>query len=51
MKSFVIPLFLIAVLLSVPCAWSQTSVGQVSGTVRDASGAVIPSAPVVLVNW
>ena len=41
---------LAVMLLAAPCAWSQTSMGQVSGTVRDTSGAVIPDTPVVLVN-
>ncbi len=41
---------LAVMLLAAPCAWSQTSMGQVSGTVRDTSGAVIPGTPVVLVN-
>ncbi len=49
MKARIVPL-LAAALLSAPWAWSQTSTGQVSGTVRDASGAVIPGVPVVLVN-
>ena len=37
-------------LVLVPCAWPQTTVGAVSGTVRDQSGAVIPNASVVLTN-
>jgi hypothetical protein len=48
MKSLIA--FAAALLLAAPCAWSQTSMGQVSGTVRDTSGAVIPGTPVVLVN-
>ena len=32
----------------VPCAWSQTTMGAVSGTVRDQSGAVIPNAALSL---
>ena len=34
----------------VPCAWSQTTMGAVSGTVRDQSGAVIPNAALNLTN-
>src|SRR5713101_6504116 len=37
-------------LLLVPCAWTQTTMGAVSGTVRDQSGAVIPNAPITLTN-
>src|SRR5260370_3016962 len=32
------------------CIWSQTTLGAVSGTVRDQTGAVIAKAPVVLSN-
>jgi len=42
-------LVLIAALLVTPCAWSQT-MGAVSGTVRDPTGAVIPNVPMVLTN-
>src|SRR5262245_49322541 len=41
---------LLAVFLIMPRAWSQTSAGSVSGTVRDQTGAVIPSAAVSIVN-
>jgi hypothetical protein len=37
-------------ILLAPSAWPQASVGSVSGTVRDQSGAVIPGATVVMVN-
>src|SRR5690348_17125811 len=43
-------LFLITALLVVPRGWAQTTLGAVSGTVRDPSGAVVPSANVVLTN-
>src|SRR5260370_1603771 len=35
---------------AVPCAWSQPTMGAVSGTVRDPSGAVVPNATVGLTN-
>src|SRR5580704_3231100 len=41
--------FMIAVLLAAP-AWSQSTMGAVSGTIRDQSGAVIPNAAVALTN-
>src|SRR3989442_1574459 len=41
---------LVAALLVAPCGWSQTTMGAVSGTVRDQSAAVIPNAAVVLTN-
>jgi hypothetical protein len=34
----------------VPCAWSQTTMGAVSGTVRDPSAAVVPNAAIALTN-
>src|SRR6266567_5470653 len=34
----------------VPGAWPQASLGRVSGTVRDNSGAVIPNVTVVMTN-
>src|SRR5260370_5364252 len=37
-------------LLIANCVWSQTTLGAVSGTVRDQTGAVIAKAPVVLSN-
>jgi hypothetical protein len=40
---------MIAVLLTAP-AWSQSTMGAVSGTIRDQSGAVIPNAAVALTN-
>lgn len=43
-------LSVVAFLCLLPCAWSQTSAGTVSGTVRDQSGAVIPGAAVALFN-
>ena len=42
-------LFLALVLLA-PAAWPQASTATVSGTVRDQTGAVIPSASVTLTN-
>src|SRR6266508_4121042 len=41
---------LLAPLLMTPCGWSQTTMGAVSGTVRDQSGALVPNAAVVLTN-
>lgn len=43
-------LLFLVVLLIAPCAWPQASMGTVSGTVRDQSGAVVPDTPVVLAN-
>src|SRR5213080_212837 len=40
---------LVAVMLT-PAAWPQGSTATVSGTVRDQSGAVIPTAAVTLTN-
>jgi hypothetical protein len=40
----------LALILNSPMAYGQGSEGRVSGTVRDASGAVIPGATVVLHN-
>ncbi len=48
MKFFLVSI--LAIMLMAPCAWSQTSLGTVSGTVRDSSGAVIPGAAVQIVN-
>lgn len=39
-----------AIWLAATCAWPQASTGTVSGTVRDQTGAVIPKAPVEIVN-
>lgn len=36
--------------LLLPAAWSQSTTGTVSGTVRDQSEAVIPNAEVVITN-
>jgi hypothetical protein len=33
-----------------PCAWSQTQLATVFGTINDPSGAVIPAAKVTIVN-
>ena len=41
---------LLAILWLIPCAWSQAVMGTVSGTVRDQSGGVIPSARVTMTN-
>ena len=43
-------LMLLVVLAAVPAAWGQSTLGNVSGTVRDQSGAVIPTATVTLTN-
>ena len=40
----------LATLLCAASAWGQTSAGTVSGTVRDASSAVIPNAQVALLS-
>ena len=40
--------FLSALLLACAASYAQTGVGQIQGTVTDASGAVLPNAPVVL---
>src|SRR5665213_134163 len=37
-------------LLAGSAAWAQSSSGSISGTVKDASGGVVPSAPVSAVN-
>ena len=37
-------------LMLAPCVWSQSTMGAVSGTVRDQSGAVVPNVKVVLTN-
>ncbi|MDP2999992.1 MAG: TonB-dependent receptor [Bryobacterales bacterium] len=42
--------FALAIVLMAPCAWPQASTGNVTGTVRDESGAVMPSAAVKLTN-
>src|SRR5215475_9606046 len=46
----VLPVIALAMLLMMPGARSQTTMGGVSGTVRDQTGAVIPNAAVVLTN-
>src|SRR5262245_30072098 len=40
----------LALLLSVPGAWTQTNFGSISGTVQDASGAVMPVSKVIVTN-
>src|SRR5579872_921776 len=45
-----IPAFWILVVSMSPSAWPQASTGMVSGTVRDPTSAVIPSATVTLSN-
>ena len=42
--------YVAAFLCAASCAWAQTSAGTVSGTVRDATSAVIPNAQVALVS-
>ena len=46
------PAFLSALLLAIfsACAWSQTQLATISGTITDPSGAVIPAAAVTVVN-
>src|ERR1051325_11220815 len=39
-----------ALLFSVCACWSQTNFGRISGTVQDASGALIPGAVVTVTN-
>lgn len=48
MKSTLITLLVFVLMM--PCAWTQSSAGAVSGTVRDQTGAVIPGASVSIVN-
>src|SRR5713226_3733688 len=43
-------LLLAATAWFVPCALSQTTMGAVSGTVRDPSGAVVPNPAITLLN-
>ena len=43
-------LFLLAVLLAATSLAAQTGVGQIQGTVRDATGAVVPNASITLVQ-
>src|SRR5687767_5537035 len=43
-----VPLIVIALLMAAPAAWSQTTMGGVSGTVRDQTGAVIPNTAIGL---
>jgi len=50
MRSFALRVVLAVVCLSVLCgkAWSQTTVAQISGTVKDQSGAVLPGVEVTV---
>src|SRR5215471_14880241 len=43
-------LLCVAVASFVAAAWSQSTMGAVSGTVRDASSAVVPNAAITLTN-
>src|SRR5439155_16056749 len=50
---FLRPNFRVCILLFLalnPSAWSQTTLGVVSGTVRDQTGGVIPKAVLALTN-
>src|SRR5215467_3384462 len=49
-RTGILLLILIAALAIAPHAWPQTTMGGVSGTVRDPTGAVIPNAAVGLTN-
>ena len=46
----VLLLNLMAALVTAPGGWSQTTMGGVSGTVRDQTGAVIPNVAIGLTN-
>src|ERR1035437_1622438 len=48
MQKWLIRLSVFAIM--VPSAWPQASTGTVSGTVRDQSGAVIPTIEVAIAN-
>jgi hypothetical protein len=41
---------LLSLLLILPAGWAQDATGKVVGTVKDATGAVIPNATVVVTN-
>ena len=43
-------LVLLTAVLTIGAAWAQSERGTISGSVRDASGAVVPSAKVVVTN-
>ena len=43
-------LFLLLVVLGAPCATAQEDTGNIVGTIRDPSGAVVPNAKVVVTN-
>ncbi|HSB13261.1 MAG TPA: hypothetical protein VLE22_02310, partial [Bryobacteraceae bacterium] len=45
-----VALSLLMLALLAPTAWPQASTATVSGTVRDQSGAVVPTASVTLTN-
>src|SRR5947208_1563362 len=49
-RSALLLISLITALAVVPCGWAQTTLGAVSGTVRDLTGGVIPNASVTLTN-
>ena len=49
-RSFGLALLLCAVLLSVPAAYTQILYGSLTGTITDASNAVVPNVTVVLTN-
>ncbi len=40
----------LAVLLSVPSSFAQSGRGTMTGTVTDASGAIVPDAEITLIN-
>jgi hypothetical protein len=45
-----LPKIVLALLLCTPDAWTQTNFGSISGTVQDASGAVMPGSKVRVAN-
>src|SRR4051794_22449832 len=49
-RSALLLISVITALTIVPCGWAQTTLGAVSGTVRDLTGGVIPNASVTLTN-
>jgi hypothetical protein len=44
------PLHIALLLVAISACWSQTNFGRISGTVQDASGAVVPGCKVTVTN-